>query len=125
MFVIEDTENTETYEGGHQVRTGPSTGGDSCCRVPWPPTGPTCFSARHTHSARAEPARIGSCSGSAYTSQWLPRPWQSGSCSCVLLSSPLSLCHSICVLYRPSLWTTSYFVFCLFIWVWSVSRNGV
>jgi len=37
MFVIEDTENTETYEGGHQVRTGPSTGGDSCCRVPWPP----------------------------------------------------------------------------------------
>lgn len=37
----------------------------------------------------------------------------------MLLSSPylpLSLCHSICVLYRPSLWTTSYFVFyiCLF-----------
>lgn len=25
MFVIEDVENTETYEGGHQMLTGPST----------------------------------------------------------------------------------------------------
>lgn len=88
MFVIEDRENTETCEGGHQVLTGPSTGGDSCCHVPWPSAGPTCSSARHTHPACAEPARIGSCPGSAYTSQWLPRPWWSGLCFCLLLSSP-------------------------------------
>lgn len=98
MFVIEDRENTETCEGGHQVLTGPSTGGDSCCRVPWPSAGPTCSSARHTHPARAEPASIGSCPGSAYTSQCSQGPGGLAHASVFSLPPPQSLSQHLCPL---------------------------
>lgn len=134
MFALKMWKIQKRMKGDIRCSQVPARGRDSCCRVPWPLPGPTCSPAWwHTPSARAELARIGSCPGSACTSQWLPRPWRSGSCFCVLLSSPLSLYHSICVLCRPSLWTTSYFVFyivdlglvCLSQWnVSSVKREG-
>lgn len=137
MVVIEDVENTETYEGGHQMLTGPSTwrGQLLPCSLAIPRSHLLpCVAAHSLSTCRTNWIQpVGSCPGSACTSQWLPRPWRSGSCFCVLLSSPLSLYHSICVLYRPSLWTTSYFVFyivylglvCLSQWnVSSVKHEG-
>ena len=136
MFVIEDVENTETYEGGHQMLTGPSTWRGQLLPLfpghrqvpPGPLRGGTL--PQHVQNQLESdpvlglPALLSGSQGPGGLAH---------ASFCVLLSSPLSLCHSICVLYRPSLWTTSYFVFyivylglvCLSQWnVSSVKHEG-